>query len=292
MAQGLHLRREAEALSGPLPSLLASAEHLAASVVLGAHGRRRAGIGDEFWQYRPAHVGDTASAIDWRRSARSETAHFVREKEWQAAQTVDLWVDAANSMNFASSDHIHSKGDRARLIGLAAAILLIRAGERVGMTSRALAPRSGEVQLTRLADILGDVFDPEDYGAPDATLQAARSRALFISDFLGDIDAIEETITVAADRGVRGALLQILDPVEEAFPFDGRTRFESMTGALEFETQKAGNLRQRYIERLDTRKARLRALADETGWFVSVHHTDAPPLSALLWAYHALEPRR
>jgi uncharacterized protein (DUF58 family) len=78
------LRARAEALGQSLPPLLAEAELLAATVVLGDHGRRRAGMGDEFWQYRPAHAGDSARMIDWRRSARSDS-HFVREREWQAA---------------------------------------------------------------------------------------------------------------------------------------------------------------------------------------------------------------
>ena len=80
------LRTRAEALGQTLPPLLAEAEMLASTVMLGEHGRRRAGMGDEFWQYRPAHAGDSARMVDWRRSARSD-AHFVREREWQGAQS-------------------------------------------------------------------------------------------------------------------------------------------------------------------------------------------------------------
>jgi uncharacterized protein (DUF58 family) len=92
------LRTRAEALGQTLPPLLAEAEMLASTVMMGEHGRRRAGLGDEFWQYRPAHQGDSARMIDWRRSARSD-AHFVREREWQAAQSVTIWVDPAKSMS-------------------------------------------------------------------------------------------------------------------------------------------------------------------------------------------------
>ena len=48
--QNSSLRDRAEGLTGHLPPLLASAEHLAATVLLGEHGRRRSGMGDEFWQ--------------------------------------------------------------------------------------------------------------------------------------------------------------------------------------------------------------------------------------------------
>ena len=90
----LTLRSNAEALSAPFPPLLAEAERLANSVLLGEHGRRRAGMGDTFWQYRPAQSHDEARRIDWRRSARSDQT-FVQDKEWQIAQSVVLWADPA-----------------------------------------------------------------------------------------------------------------------------------------------------------------------------------------------------
>ena len=281
------LRHRAEGLAGPLPPLLAEAEHMAATVMLGEHGRRRAGHGDEFWQYRPAHAGDALRLIDWRRSGRSD-AHFVREREWQAAQSVALWVDDARSMGFSGAKNRAPKADRARVLALALAVLLVRAGERVGLASADLPPRSGQVQLMRLAARLCD-DGAEDYGVPDAVAIPAHARAVFLSDFLGDVAPVETALTAAADRGVRGALVMVLDPVEEAFPFDGRTIFESMGGGLRHETLKAGDLRGRYLQRLAERKDRLGALARITGWQFTCHHTGEPPLGALMWLYGALD---
>jgi uncharacterized protein (DUF58 family) len=289
IATPVALRARAEGLGGHLPPLLAEAEHLAATVMLGEHGRRRAGMGDEFWQYRPAHAGDEARGIDWRRSARSD-AHFVREKEWQAAQSVSLWIDMARSMGFSGAKGRVEKIDRARVLGLAVAVLLARAGERVGLADGSLAPRSGMAQVMRLAEVLS-VDGAADYGTPDAREVVPFGRALFISDFMGDIGAVEAALTRAADQGVRGALVQVLDPVEEAFPFDGRTVFESLGGTLRRETMKAGDLRGRYIARLAARKDRLAELARLTGWQFSVHHTDEAAAGALLWIYRALERR-
>ncbi len=281
------LRRGAEALAATLPPLLAEASHLAATVQLGEHGRRRAGMGDEFWQYRPAHAGDAARAIDWRRSARAD-AHFVREKEWQAAQSVQIWVDPAQSMAFTGDRGRATKGERARVLALATAVLLIRGGERVGMADAQTPPRGGEGQLLRLAERLGAAPGAEDYGAPEGRALMTGARALFVSDFLGDPAPAEAALTAAADRGVRGALLQVLDPVEESFPFAGRTVFESMTGRIRHETRQAGDLRDRYLERLAERKDRLATVARRTGWQFTTHHTDAPAQGALLWLYHAL----
>lgn len=287
MIEPLALRSQAETLAAPLPALLAEAEHLATTVLLGDHGRRRAGVGDTFWQYRPAQPTDEARSIDWRRSARSDS-NFVQDKEWQIAQSVILWIDQAASMSFASDGNLPSKAARARMLGLATAILLIRGGERVGLTGLRLPPRRGEAQLMKMAQILTQ-DDDTDYGTPEAQGMLPHSRALFISDFMGNIDPVEAALTRAADRGVKGAIFQVLDPQEELFPFDGRTIFESMSGTLRHETLKAGQLKDRYLDRLAERKDRLSNLARTTGWQFSTHHTGDSATSALLWLYGALE---
>jgi len=281
------LRQRAEEEAGRLPALLARAEHLAGTVLLGEHGRRRAGLGDDFWQYRPMQHGDALRDIDWRRSARSDT-QFVREREWQIAQSVILWVDQAASMRFASDANLSTKADRARTLALASAILLIRGGERVGLTGFDLPPRRGQAQISRLAELLS-VDTPDDYSEPEARGMIPQSRAIFFSDFLNDPTVVEAALTKAADRGVRGALVQILDPSEELFPFDGRTIFQSMGGGVVHETLKAGDLRARYLDRLAERTDRLEQLSRLTGWQYLCHHTGDSAQSALLWIYRAMD---
>ena len=290
MTQDLSLRARAETLGQALPPLLAAAEHLSATVILGEHGRRRAGMGDEFWQYRPAHAGDSARMIDWRRSARTDS-HFVREREWQAAQSVTLWVDTSRSMAFSGDKTRPPKADRARLLALALAMLLLRGGERVGLAGDAAPPRSGRAQVDRLALALaGD--GAADYGVPVASGMVAQGRAVFLSDFLGDMAAVEQAMARASDKGVRGALVQVLDPAEESFPFDGRTIFESMGGTLRHETLRAGDLKARYLARLAERKDRLAALGRASGWHYLTHHTGESAQAALLWLYRAMERGR
>ena len=285
------LRQRAETLAGPLPDLLAQAEHLAQAVMLGAHGRRRAGMGDEFWQYRPATPTDPVRAIDWRRSAKSD-AHFVREKEWQAAQSVLLWVDAAQSMEFASTDKLSTKADRARLLAMAMSVLLIRGGERVALAALGTPPRSSQLQLLRISQALSEPAEADDFGAPVIRIMPPHSRAVIMFDFMGDLSKIEVQMTRAADRGVKGVLYQVLDPQEEAFPFDGRTIFESIGGTVRHETLKAGDLRDRYLDRLAERKGKLQDLARATDWQYACHHTGDSAQSALLWLYGAVERRR
>ncbi len=283
-ASSAGLRAEAEVLGQSLPALLAQAEMLAQTVMLGEHGRKRAGQGDEFWQYRAAHAGDSARAIDWRRSARSDQ-HFVREREWQAAQSVTIWADPSRSMAFSGAATRPNKAARAKVLALALGILLLKGGERVGLSGQ--QPRPGRAQILALANGLAD--SAEDYGLPDTSGMVPHGRAVFLSDFLGSLDGLEDALAFASDRGVRGVLVQVLDPSEEDFPFSGRTIFESMGGGLAHETQSAEALRERYLARLAERKDRLDALSRTVGWHYACFHTGAPAQSALLWAYQALE---
>src|SRR5215472_8820812 len=102
MADALRLQHRAEQAAAALPPLLVAATRVAATVAQGVHGRRRVGQGETFWQFRQYQPGDSAQRIDWRESAKSQRL-YVRETEWEAAQSVWLWRDASASMDYAST---------------------------------------------------------------------------------------------------------------------------------------------------------------------------------------------
>jgi uncharacterized protein (DUF58 family) len=283
------LRRDAERISAALPPLMAEARRLAASVVAGAHGRRRSGPGETFWQYRHAMPGDAATAIDWRRSARSDHL-YIREMEWEAAQTVWIWRDDALAMDYRSDDAPRSKAERAALLALALSALLARGGERVALLeSDAARPASGETQTRRIAAALARPrAERPDYGAPPAAPFRRGGKAVFLSDFLGPMETLEPALARAASAGVAGALVQVLDPSEEAFPFDGRLILRSMGGALDFETHRARSLAERYRRRLAERRDALERFARRAGWRFAVHRTDRSPRQGLLWLWNAV----
>ena len=285
MTTATSLRAAAEPLGESLPALLAQAERLSAALSLGQHGRKRAGQGADFWQYRPAVTGDSARNIDWRRSAKTD-APFIREREWQAAQSVTFWVDRARSMSYTGAALRPSKAHRAAVLSLALAIALAQGGERFGLEGQG-RPRSGRVQIDAFAHRLV-APDMAEFGAPSLHDALPHGRAVILSDFLGDLAPLQQALAQAADRGVRGLLIQILDPVEETFPFDGRTIFQSLGGSHAHETQEAGDLRGRYLDRLAARKAELARMSAALGWHQTCHHTDAAPLPPLLWAHQAL----
>ena len=283
------LRRDAERISGTLPALLVEAERLAASLMTGVHGRRRAGMGETFWQYRAAHSGDPYSLIDWRRSARSDRL-YVREMEWEAAETVMVWCDRSQSMDFRSDLAPRSKAERAALLSMALGVLLSRGGERFGLIgTEAEEPRTGERQMMRWAGILS--APPEsapDFGAPPLIAMPRVGRAVFISDFMGPRDEVFPALVNAAGQGIAGIYVQVLDPVEEEFPFAGRTRFESVGRQVRHETDQASALGDAYRARLAERRDDLARVARRAGWRLILHRTDQSPRKALLQLYAGL----
>jgi len=272
------LRRDAERISGTLPPLLVEAERLASSLATGVHGRRRAG-----------HPGDPFSLIGWRRSARSDRL-YVREMEWEAAETVMVWCDRSQSMEFHSDLAPRTKAERASLLALALGVLLSRGGERFGLIgTEAEEPRTGERQLMRWAGILSAGSDlAADFGTPPKIAMPRVGRAVYLSDFMGPRDAVLPALGAAAGQGIAGVYVQILDPVEEEFPFAGRTRFESVGRIVRHETDQAGALREAYLARLAERRDALAAVARRSGWQLILHRTDESPRKALLQLYAAL----
>ena len=287
-------RFEAERLAGTLPPLLLAALQVAATMTPGVHGRRRSGLGDSFWQFRHYQPGDPARAIDWRRSARADPV-FVRENEWEAAQSVWLWRDASPSMRWRSHRNLPEKEQRAALLLLALAALLLRGGEQVALLGDG-APGRGGGTLTRLAQTLAleerraarSAEDGKGAGLPPTQALPRHSQLILIGDFLAPLSEVEAALRPFAAGAVRGHLLQVLDPAEEALPMSGRVRFEGMEGEGELLVRRVERLRPDYRQRMAAQKAGLTALARQFGWTFATHHTDKAPQAALLALHAAL----
>jgi uncharacterized protein (DUF58 family) len=278
----LGLEREALGLADRLPNILIEAKRIAQTVAHGIHGRRRAGPGETFWQFRQFQSSDTARQIDWRRSASSDHL-YVREREWEAAHTVWLWPDLSPSMNFRSHLSATTKRERAIVLMLAAAELLVRGGERVaflGLTQ----PTASRKATTRIAEaIITNQTATALVGTqPPKTHLTRFSGAIVFSDFLDPIARTREHIEALAADGASGHLIQVLDPAEESLPYDGRTEFLSPSGDDRWVIDRAQSLRGRYRQRFEAHRAELAAIAKRLGWSFLVHHTDRPASEPLL----------
>ncbi len=267
-------------LARRLPALIVAAKEIASGLMHGVHGRRRAGIGENFWQYRPFVAGESASRVDWRRSARDDRV-YVREREWESAHTVWLWIDRSASMGFVSRLALQPKLDRAVVLGLAAADLLVRGGERVGLLglTRPLAARN---VVERFAEAMLHDAQGREADLPPPGALAPRVRAVLIGDFLVPPDLIAARIADLAAAGARGHLVLIADPVEETFPFAGHTEFLDVDSAQTLRIGQAERFRADYIRRIAAHRDAIAAVARAKGWSLAVHRTDRPASEALL----------
>jgi uncharacterized protein (DUF58 family) len=278
-----HQITEAKALSQALPELLVEADRVVASMTAGWHGRRQAGQGETFWQFRPFSAGEAANRIDWRRSARDETL-YVREREWENAETVWLHADLSASMNWRSTLAPISKRDRAAVLMLALADLLARAGERVGVPGL-LAASPDRRASERIAERL------LQHGAPVALPEPQTirrfSEIVVFSDLLDRLGGLVAFTRAIAAQGARLHLVQVLDPAEETFPFTGRTEFVDPETGQRITAGRAEAWAADYRQLLARQRASLMEIQRRTGGSFLIHHTDRPAAEALV-ALHAL----
>lgn len=285
--------RRAEALAIRLPPLLIAAERVAATVAQGVHGRRRVGQGDSFWQFRRYVAGDPLGRIDWRQSAKSgrpaPDGWFVRETEWEAAQTVCLWRDSSASMRWHSRETTIEKRERASLLLLALASLLLRGGERVMLMKDGARPLAGRTALDRLAIDLE--LDQAEEGVPPRIRLPRHATIVLIGDFLSPLEDIQAVVGALSSLPARGYLLQVLDPAEALLPYDGRIRFRGVEQDGDTLIPRVSGVRDAYMDRLRAQQEGLASICAAAGFGFGVHRTDHPPEAALLTLYTALGVR-
>ncbi|SMF46569.1 Protein of unknown function DUF58 [Tistlia consotensis] len=297
----LALQQRGESLAAGLPPLLVAAERVASTVAQGVHGRRRVGQGETFWQFRQYEIGDSPQSIDWRQTAKSDRV-FVRQLEWEAAQSVWLWRDGSASMDWRSSRDLPSKRERADLLLLALIVLLLRAGERVALLGKPGLPSSSRGSLSRLAltlerETAAGVAAGVAAGAgtvdrlPPVETLPRFAQVVLLGDFLAPLEQIEADLKRYAERGLKGHVLQILDPAEATLPYHGRVRFEGLEGEPPWLLGRAETVRESYLRRLSLQTQGVIDICRRIGWTAGQHRTDASAQAALLGLYGALSQR-
>jgi uncharacterized protein (DUF58 family) len=262
-----------------MPRLVLEARRVAASVIHGLHGRRRAGSGENFWQYRRFMSGEPAQNVDWRRSARDDHL-YVREREWEASHTIWLWPDRSPSMAFSSAFMTESKLERTLVIAFALAEILVQGGERVGMPGL-LRPTASSDIIEKMAEaILHDTS--ERPSLPPSFAPSPLAELVLLSDLWSPIDDIRQTLAQLSATGAHGHLVQIVDPAEESFPYSGRVEFIEPEGAGHITAGRAEAWRNAYQELIARHRAAIREQTDRRGWSFAIHHTDRPASELLL----------
>lgn len=267
----------AKARAAMIPDLLVEAQRVVNTVMTGWHGRRKRGVGENFWQFRPYVQGEQLSQIDWRRSARDDHT-YVRDREWESAHTVWLWSDFSASMLYRSHLSQTSKEARALVILLAMAELLSRSGERIAFPGllQPFAARNGAEKLA--AALMHQTQSPTQ---PQLDQIGRFSEVVLISDFLQPVPDITAVLEQLARRGVRAHLVEIADPAEETFPYVGRTEFRDPETGNTLLAGRAENYADDYRRLYEARRQELKDFCKRLGWSFTTHRTDRPTSQAL-----------
>ncbi len=270
-------------LAARVPRLILEARRVAATIIHGLHGRRRAGTGENFWQYRRFTNGEPSSNVDWRRSARDDHL-YVREREWESSHTVWLWIDRSPSMDFNSHLTEWSKLDRALVAGFALAEILVQGGERVGIPGL-MRPTANRNIIETMAQAI--VHDPSQQPSlPAYFAPAPFSEVLLLSDLWSPVSEFRNIVGQLAANGARGHVVQIVDPAEETFPYSGRVEFVEPEAGGTITAGRAEKWRANYQAIVANHRAALRAETEQFGWSFTIHRTDRGP-TELLFAVHA-----
>lgn len=279
----------ARARASLIPGLLVEAQRVANSVFSGWHGRKKRGVGENFWQFRPYSPGESMARIDWRRSARDETHIYVQDKEWQATHTVWLWVDESPSMLFKSDMATVSKQSRALVLAFAMAELLAKSGERVGwlgLTKPILSRKAAE----KLAEAL--ILAEPQTEFPTRPELGQHSDLIIFSDFLDPIEENNARLESLFKFGARGHVVQVVDPVEEVFPYSGRVEFLDPETGEKFTAGNAETLKTQYEAEIAMRTEAMRQATTRLGWSYTHHHTDKLASEALVKLHTHLGERK
>jgi uncharacterized protein (DUF58 family) len=273
---------ESRTLAASLPRLVLEARRIAANVIHGLHGRRRAGAGENFWQYRRFVSGEPSQRVDWRRSARDDHL-YVREQEWEAAHTVWIWPDRSPSMAFASRDARDSKLERGLIVAFALAELLVAGGERVGIPGL-MNPTASLRVIDKMAEaILHD--DKTRASLPPAFVPSSLAEIVVLSDFWSPISDITTMLAGLSSSGAHGTLIQVVDPAEETFPYSGRVEFVEPEGGGAITAGRAESWASDYVARIALHRDQIRDETNRLDWLFSTHTTSRSAAELLLFLH-------
>ncbi len=266
-----------DAIAAALPAIVMDSRRAAASIVIGEHGKRCAGNGEAFWQYRDWTNGESVRQIDWRRSARSDKL-FVRERERQVPALLQIWCDTRPDMDWRGDTARPTKAHRAIMLGLSLAIATRSGGERVASLGQA-APFRDELTFAISLLTTGKTF-------PD---QIRPGQVLLISDGLEDAQIWAKRAQLVSLARASLIVLLVGDPSEATFPYEGRTRFQSTSGDNDVVIGRAQSAQSAYVEAYQLQLGAVTQAIVAQGGQVYRHTTSAPTAPILQTLAGALD---
>ena len=120
------------------------------SLDFGDTNENKAGLGEEFWDYKEYVLGDSVKKIDWKKTAKFDK-FYVKNNKNENSKNIWFWKNNSISMNFRSSPKFETKETRSLILGLILMDLFLKSGEKVGIIGSEISLQKGEKNLIKLA---------------------------------------------------------------------------------------------------------------------------------------------
>ncbi len=287
--------RRADLLAPGQLAALGGLELVASRVVegllTGLHRSPHRGFSVEFAEHRAYQPGDDLRFVDWRMFARSDR-YYVKQFEEETDVRATLLLDSSASMAWSSDERaLPSKLWYGRQLAAALALLLVRQGDAVGLTTfdgevrTRIEPRGGRSHWHRLVRTL-EALEPgrgTDAASPLADVAArARRRGLvvLISDLLVDPEPARRALRRLRHAGHEVMVFHLLDPGERELPGVGEARFVDPETGAEVAAS-AAELRREYRAAVNAVVGEWRDALAPAGMDYAVIETDQPMALAL-----------
>jgi uncharacterized protein (DUF58 family) len=186
-------------------------------------------------------------------------------------------------MAFASKGARDSKLERALIVSFALAELLVAGGERVGVPGL-MNPTSSRNVIDKMAQAMLHDTATRD-SLPPSFVPTALSEVVVLSDFWSPIADIKAMLAGLSASGARGALVQVVDPAEESFPYAGRIEFVEPEGGGVVTAGRAETWARDYVARVALHRDQIRTEAAKLDWLFSTHVTDRSAAELLLYLH-------
>jgi uncharacterized protein (DUF58 family) len=202
----------------------------------GIHKSSYHGMSPDFMDHKEYNSGDELKQIDWRLYGRHDRL-YVKKFEDEVNLNWCILVDSSASMGY--GDGSSNKLNYAKTLSATLAYLLLKQGDAVGLSVFSdegidlIPPKSGSSKIAPILNRLENIHPSGRTGLKEPvlkTLEAYRSDATFIlvSDFLVDVETIEQTVKLIKNSKKELSLFHVLHPDETEFNFSGSIEFEDM----------------------------------------------------------------
>ncbi|MBT7918841.1 MAG: DUF58 domain-containing protein, partial [Planctomycetaceae bacterium] len=195
--------------------------------------------------------------LDWKVYFRHEK-HVIKQYEMETNLNCHLLLDISASMRYGDEDQ--QKLLYASRLATTLAYLIVEQSDRVSLTTfdskiRGSLPLSNNVrQILKMTESLDSVNATDKTNVTDVLNEfaagiARRSIVIVVSDFLVDLDGLDETLQRLRYDKHEVVLMQVMHHDEIYFPLEGMIRFIGLEDPDQFLTRPQ-DIRDGYLEAL------------------------------------------